>query len=63
MFFACRRRGAQAAVGCVGQLPRGILGPSRLCLRRATVGYSGEHIVRAAHHLRSLAQVVAGHCQ
>jgi hypothetical protein len=35
VFVACRRRGSQAAVGFVGQLPRGILDPSQLCLRGA----------------------------
>jgi signal transduction histidine kinase len=52
-----------SAVGFVGQLPRGILDPSQLCLRRAAVEDWGEHIVRAADHLQWRAQVVAGHRQ
>jgi hypothetical protein len=63
VFVACRRRGSQAAVGFVGQLPRGILDPSQLCLRGAAVEDSGEHMVRADDHLQRLAQFVAGHCQ
>jgi hypothetical protein len=61
VFVACRRRGSQAAVGFVGQLPRSILDPSLLCLRGGAVVDWGEHIVRAVDHLQRLAQVVAGH--
>jgi hypothetical protein len=63
VFVACRRRGWLVAVGFVGQLPRGILGPTQLCLRGTAVEDWGEHIVRAADRLQWLAQVVAGHRQ
>jgi signal transduction histidine kinase len=52
-----------SAVGFVGQLPRGILGPSQLCLRRAAVGDASEHAMRADNHRQWLAQVAAGHSQ
>jgi hypothetical protein len=52
VFVACRRRGWQVAVGFVGQLPRGILGPTQLCLRGTAVEDWGEHIVRCVNPIQ-----------